>query len=99
MYKQKHIIFFTDLLPTLNAKEALFMSYMIYEFLHANKEWFLVTADQIFLNTGLSNAQQSAIKKRLYDLEILATERRGSPPKNWYNIDPDKLKQYTLEAL
>jgi hypothetical protein len=99
MNKQKHIIFFIGLLPFLNSKEALFMSFMINQFLFANKDWFLVTADQISLNTGLSKTQQLAIKKRLYDLEILETERRGSPPKNWYTINADKLKQYIPEVL
>jgi hypothetical protein len=75
------------------------MSFMINQFLFANKDWFLVTADQISLNTGLSKTQQLAIKKRLYDLEILETERRGSPPKNWYTINADKLKQYIPEVL
>lgn len=99
MNKQKHIIFFIGLLPILNAKEALFMSFMISEFLYANKDWFLVTADQMSLNTGLSKTQQLAIKKRLYDLEILETERRGIPPKNWYRINADKLKQYIPEVF
>lgn len=99
MNKHKHIIFFTGLLPTLNAKETLFMSFMIDEFLHANKDWFLVTADQISLNTGLSRTQQLAIKKRLYDLKILKTERRGIPPKNWYTINTDTLKQYIPEVF
>ena len=87
MNKQRHIIFYQFLLPTLNAKEALFMSFMINQFLHAERQWFLVTPDHIFRNTGLSKTQQLAIKKRLYDLELLYTERRGSPPKNWYTIN------------
>lgn len=99
MNKQKHIIFFIGLLPFLNAKEALFMSFMINEFLFANKDWFLVTADQMFQNTGLSRTQQLPIKKRLYDLEMLETERRGSPPKNWYIINSDKLKRYIPEVV
>jgi len=99
MDKQKHIIFFTWLLPTLNAKEALFMSFMINQFLCANRDWFLVTVDQIFKNTGLSQPQQVAIKKRLYELEILETERRGSPPKNWYTINLYKLSEFNLEVL
>jgi hypothetical protein len=99
MNKKKEIVFFTGLLPTLNAKEALFMSFMINEFLHANQEWLLFTADQVSLNTGLSRTQQLAIKKRLYDLEILQTERRGLPPKNWYRININKVKQYIPEVL
>lgn len=99
MNKQKHMIFFIGLLPFLNAKEALFMSFMINEFLYANKDWFLVTADQMSLNTGLSKTQQAAIKKRLYELKILETERRGIPPKNWYTINTNKLKQYIPEVL
>jgi hypothetical protein len=99
MNKQTYIIlFFTSLLTFLNAKEALFMSFMLNEFIDDNREWFLVTADQIHANTGLSRAQQSAIKKRLYDLEILETERRGSPPKNWYNINWCKLSQYVPDV-
>jgi len=99
MNKQKHIIFYKALLPILNAKETVFMSVMINEFLFANKDWFLVTADQMSLNTGLSKTQQLAIKKRLYDLEILETQRRGIPPKNWYTINTDILKQYIPEVF
>jgi hypothetical protein len=99
MNKQRYIIlFFTSLLTFLKAKEALFMSFMLNQSIDDNREWFLITADQIYANTGLSRAQQSAIKKRLYDLEILETERRGSPPKNWYNINWCKLSQYVPDV-
>jgi hypothetical protein len=44
MNKQTYIIlFFTSLLTFLNAKEALFMSFMLNEFIDDNREWFLVT--------------------------------------------------------
>lgn len=98
MNKEKNIIFYVALLPILNAKETLFMSVMINYYLNNGRKWFIVTADQISKNTGLSRTQQLVIKKRLYNLEILETVRRGTPPKNWYAINTGKLKQYIPEV-
>lgn len=95
MNKEEFFPFYTSLLDVdINAKTALFMSFMICKFLRANKDWFLVTADEVCLNTGLTKAQQVPIKKQLFWLEILETERRGRPPRNWYKINMGKIHSY-----
>ena len=100
MDQQKEIIFYKGLLPILNAKETLFMSVMINYYLKLEVEvWFKITADEMYFNTGLSRAQQVKIKKSLYELRLLETERRGIPPQNWYWINTDTLKQYIPEVL
>lgn len=107
MNKEEFFPFYTWLLPTLNAKEALFMSLFLNKYYELNKSllmnkwsscknademfWFTITADEIHLQTGLSRTQQVAIKKRLYELGYLETERRGTPPKNWYKINASKV--------
>lgn len=99
MNMKEIVIFYKGLLPILNAKETLFMSVMINEFLNAGRGWFMITAFKIYHDTGLSKAQQLTIKKCLYELGFLKTERRGIPPKNWYTINTDKLKQYIPEVV
>lgn len=99
MNKQKPIFFYRKLLTFLNTKEALFLSRMIDIYNNSDDEWFMVTAFEIYHDTGLSKAQQLTIKKCLYKLEILKTERRGIPPKNWYTINTGKLKTYFPEAF
>lgn len=70
MNEKKEIIFYKALLPILNAKETLFMSVMINYYQKLDVDvWFKITADEMYLNTGLSRTQQVAIKNACTSLK------------------------------
>ena len=83
--------FYRPLLSFLSSKEALFLSYFLNLHRLDNDDWFLVTALEIQKATGLSKDQQLRIKKKLYELEVLKTKRRGIPAKNYYKIYGKKI--------
>lgn len=53
--------------------------------------YFLLT--DIQENTGFSYDQITAYSKALKDMKIMAFERRGQPPKNFYKIDYEELEK------
>lgn len=53
--------------------------------------WFYKTSDELYDETGLTDKEQSGARSLLADLDILETQRRGVPAKNWYRINPKKV--------
>ena len=56
-----------------------------------NKGWFYLTHEQQMAQLGIKEYSLRKCKKELIDIDILETERRGIPAKEWFKINFIKL--------
>ena len=58
-----------------------------------NDDFFFSTEPNLFENTGLSPSQLRSSFKILKDKKFIFIQRRGTPSKNYFRINPDILPQ------
>jgi predicted DNA-binding ArsR family transcriptional regulator len=53
--------------------------------------WFYYTQEHIEKKIGVSSQRQNRIIKKLKSIRVMRVKRRGSPPRNYFKIDYEKL--------
>src|SRR5262245_57918553 len=101
----RHIAFHRRLVDfTESVKAALFLSQTIYWTRHgrdiaATDGWFLKTARQWEMETGLSAKEQGSARECLCDLAILQERRVGIPAKLHFRLQVDQLCELISDRI
>lgn len=61
--------------------------------------WFYSLREDIYIETGLSEKQQRLAISHLVALDIIQTEKRDVPSKNYYYINVNVLEKILVDAL
>ena len=62
-----------------------------------NDDFFFSTETNLYENTGLSPSQLRNSFKILKDKKFIFIQRRGTPSKNYFRINPDILPQLEID--